>query len=216
MMMTKAIHLPDNNGTRTRLLNRLGMFQEQPHMMSRKRSLSFSYSSSSDNHEEPSVLGGGALRFRVKLKEDDHSDVDSNHSGTEADASSTSSSPNSTNSNSTSTVQFHETVSVVEIPSRYQYSNRIKKFIWSNSYEISEMAERNTIEFESEGYDWRNVVMDDDMLIDSINGELIHPCHYWNNDDDDGFGDDEREGDSKSSSDLASWPSLLTRSNSFK
>lgn len=40
------------------------------------------------------------------------------------------------------------------------------------------MAERNMIEFEAEGLDWRNVVLDDDMYIDSINGQLIHPCHF--------------------------------------
>jgi hypothetical protein len=209
--MSKA-HFPDNS-TRTRLLNRLGMFQQQPHM-SRKRSLSSSSSSSSsDHHEERSVLGG-TLRFELKLKAD-YSDVDNDHSGTEAE--STSSSPNIiTNSNTTTTtttVQFNKTVSVVEIPSRYQYSNRIKKCIWSNSYEITEMAERNVIEFEAEGYDWRNVVMDDDMFIDSINGELIHPCHRCWNDD---FGDhDEKEGDSKASDLDAFWPSPLTRSDSF-
>mmetsp|Transcript_298 Transcript_298/g.828 ORF Transcript_298/g.828 Transcript_298/m.828 type:complete len:234 (-) Transcript_298:171-872(-) len=74
-------------------------------------------------------------------------------------------------------LRFHDTVSVVAIPSRNQYSDRIKQCIWSNKWELREMAQRNLVEFESEGYDWNNVVMEEDMYIDSKNGSLIHPCH---------------------------------------
>ena len=52
------------------------------------------------------------------------------------------------------------------------------------------MAERNMIEFEAEGFDWRNVVMDDDMYIDSINGQLVHPCHLADPDSEDGKDND--------------------------
>lgn len=74
-------------------------------------------------------------------------------------------------------LQFHETVQVIPIPSRYQYSDRIKQCIWSSRYELQEMAERNVQEFESEGYDWRNVILEDEMYMDRVNGNLIHPCH---------------------------------------
>jgi hypothetical protein len=88
----------------------------------------------SQNSSEKSSIG--ALTFHEKLKI-----------------------PNSTNvtTRRSCSVNFEGTVSVVEIPSRYQYSDRIKKHIWSNSIEISEMAHRNFIEFEAEGFDWRKV-----------------------------------------------------------
>jgi hypothetical protein len=34
------------------------------------------------------------------------------------------------------------------------------------------------MEFEYEDFDWRKAVMDDEMYIDSINGERVHPCHF--------------------------------------
>ena len=66
---------------------------------------------------------------------------------------------------------------MVPIPSHNQYSSRIKKHLWSNAMEIKEMAQRNYFEFQSEGFDWRNVVLDEEMYIDSMNGQLVHPCH---------------------------------------
>lgn len=90
-----------------------------------------------------------------------------------------------------SVVQFKEQAAVLSIPSRYQYSNRIKKCLWSSKQEIKEMVERNATEFSAEGWDWKNVVMERDMYIDSLTGNLIHPCHvqddhqYLFNDDND-------------------------------
>jgi hypothetical protein len=40
------------------------------------------------------------------------------------------------------------------------------------------MAHRNTIEFRAEGWEWRNVLLEDEMYVNVVNGELIHPCHY--------------------------------------
>ena len=73
---------------------------------------------------------------------------------------------------------FNETVRVVPIPLRTAYSHRVRNRIWSNSTEIQENAARNTIEFASEGWDWRAVLLDEAMHHCTTTGELIHPIHY--------------------------------------
>ncbi len=74
-------------------------------------------------------------------------------------------------------IMFQEDVEVMPIPTRYEYSDRIKSRIWSNRHELQENAERNAVEFASEGWNWRNVTEDDGMYICSQSGELVHPIH---------------------------------------
>jgi hypothetical protein len=74
-------------------------------------------------------------------------------------------------------IMFQEAVEVMPIPTRYEYSDRIKSRIWSNRHELQENAERNAVEFASEGWNWRNVTEDDGMYICSQSGELVHPIH---------------------------------------
>ena len=35
----------------------------------------------------------------------------------------------------------------------------------------------NILEYEYEGWDYHNVVLDEDMYVDTSTGALIHPCH---------------------------------------
>lgn len=76
----------------------------------------------------------------------------------------------------TTKIAFEDHVEVMPIPTRHEYSDRIKSRIWSNRYELQENAERNAVEFASEGWNWRNVTEDEGMYICSVSGELVHPA----------------------------------------
>lgn len=49
-------------------------------------------------------------------------------------------------------IVFEETVQVVPIPMRTEYSARVRSRMWSNAMELHENAIRNTVEFAHEGY----------------------------------------------------------------
>mmetsp|Transcript_20360 Transcript_20360/g.40662 ORF Transcript_20360/g.40662 Transcript_20360/m.40662 type:complete len:236 (-) Transcript_20360:171-878(-) len=76
-------------------------------------------------------------------------------------------------------VTFNENVSVHQIPLWTEYPADLRQRIWSDASEIYENAARNTVEFLAEGWNWRDVVDDEDMICVS-SGELIHPVHFEN------------------------------------
>jgi len=73
-------------------------------------------------------------------------------------------------------VRFDNNVLVVPIPSRHMYSNRIKNTLWRNGTELRKIADKNRHEFSTEGWDWNNVLEDEDMYVDIATGEKVHPC----------------------------------------
>ena len=73
-------------------------------------------------------------------------------------------------------ISFNNTVCVQAIPSRHEYSERVKSSYWSSAEELYWMSKRNVFEFRAEGWDWREVVEDDQFLF--FNGEKVHPSHF--------------------------------------
>lgn len=65
------------------------------------------------------------------------------------------------------------------IPMRSEYSNLDKERIWSSANDLYRNAVRNSIEFAAEGWNWRTVA-DDEQMIQSPSGERIHPIHLMN------------------------------------
>ena len=78
---------------------------------------------------------------------------------------------------STNSVRFHSKVLVMRIPSRQHYPEPIKRNLWCSLSEIARSAHRNTIEFSSEGWDWRSAVEEESMYIHPKTGQHIHPIH---------------------------------------
>lgn len=74
-------------------------------------------------------------------------------------------------------VGFQDTVTVVPIPMRNEYSDRIKVKIWGDKVQTIEALERNILEYASEDYNWRNVCLEEEMYTCATSQELIHPVH---------------------------------------
>ena len=74
-------------------------------------------------------------------------------------------------------VSFDATVSIKPIPTRNEYSDRIRPYLWSTPQELQQNAHRNIFEFASEHYDWQQAVEESDMYIHAETGERIHPIH---------------------------------------
>eukprot|EP00934_Nitzschia_sp_Nitz4_P001926 Nitzschia sp. Nitz4//scaffold35_size145790//12592//13121//NITZ4_003006-RA/size145790-augustus-gene-0.109-mRNA-1//1//CDS//3329549052//1926//frame0 len=77
------------------------------------------------------------------------------------------------------TLTFQETVQVVPIPMRTEYSIGERSSMWSSASELQANAARNEFEFAFEGWNWRNVLDDVNLFYTLGNSELIHPCHLY-------------------------------------
>ncbi|GAX21839.1 hypothetical protein FisN_30Hh039 [Fistulifera solaris] len=74
-------------------------------------------------------------------------------------------------------LQFNESVTVMAIPMRNEYSRQVRSKLWSNRLELQQNAARNVVEFAAEGWNWRTVVEDERMYVCAFSGQRIHPCH---------------------------------------
>jgi hypothetical protein len=75
------------------------------------------------------------------------------------------------------TIRFKETVDVVPIPTRLEYSLEMRNNVWSSTREIQENAARNTIEFAHDGWDWRKVADEELFQECRVSGTWVHPVH---------------------------------------
>lgn len=135
------------NAIRSRLLNKLGF---EPAIPQRRKNVSSSPISSL--HESNA--------FYVDLK-GDYGVADKNRLP---------------NRNAKRRIVFNPEVKVQPIPSHAEFSDRIRRVLWTGAVEMDENAARNCLEYTAEGWDWRNVLVDEDMIV--INGEKIHPVHF--------------------------------------
>jgi hypothetical protein len=77
-------------------------------------------------------------------------------------------------------VSFHESVNVHLIPNKDMYSRRIKDYIWTEFDEIATNAERNSVEFAAENWDWRQACEEENFFTCPESGQKIHPAHvHW-------------------------------------
>jgi hypothetical protein len=80
------------------------------------------------------------------------------------------------------TIQFNSVVQMKPIPSHLDYSDRVKKFLWSNRHEIHLNSQRNIREFAFEGWNVHYVLEEENMFYDQRKAEFVHPAHlggYW-------------------------------------
>lgn len=140
----------DGNKIRSRLLSRLGIVQQVP-----------------PEHKRIAPMRKVAP-FSEPLKFRHDEDVSVHGSPGEEGASAPSSRK--------SVVAFDNEVSVVPIPKHQEYSKRIRSRLWCDKRELSTMAARNFLEYQSEGWTPSQVIEDEGFIIMST-GEKIHPVH---------------------------------------
>ena len=73
-------------------------------------------------------------------------------------------------------VSFCSSVTVIPIPSHSDFSDRIKRSLWTSASELHEQVMRNCVEFAAEGWNWKLVVEESNMIWHG--GKQVHPCHF--------------------------------------
>jgi hypothetical protein len=163
---------PKDHYIRSRLLNKLGIYDAPPTSTSKAQPMSAA------QNRRVRILRGMGVGYQLTPTPPDGSAVRFPLEGvTSFQEPLKSDSPRSSEKTKKTRIMFQDEVDVMPIPTRYEYSDRIKSRIWSNRHELQENAERNALEFAAEGWDWRTVTEDEGMYIRSVSGELVHPIH---------------------------------------
>ena len=157
----------DSQEIRSRLLNRLGIYDapgSAPQPMTAAQ------------HRRVRILRGMGVGYTMFKSPPDGSATRSPLNGVRPSKEPLKPEMNTNVKQKETRIAFQDEVEVMHIPTRHEYSERIKSRIWSNRHELQENAERNAVEFASEGWNWRNVTEDEGMYICSASGELVHPA----------------------------------------
>lgn len=80
--------------------------------------------------------------------------------------------------NRTYTIQFDPSVIVISIPSHRDYTPQARAALHCTEIETLTSIECNTKEFTYEGWDWKCVIEEENMIFDSSSGKFIHPVYY--------------------------------------
>jgi hypothetical protein len=76
-----------------------------------------------------------------------------------------------------SQVQFHGSVSVLEIPHYRDYDKDSRQKMWGSARVLEQNAQRNLYEFQADGRDWRRCKEEEDMIL-TRKGHLVHPATW--------------------------------------
>jgi len=74
-------------------------------------------------------------------------------------------------------VQFQSHVSVIEIPSRFAYSEETASSLWNSRAMLRKMVAKNAIEYAYEKGDWRSAAEEDEFYQLDGSNKMIHPAH---------------------------------------
>ena len=74
-------------------------------------------------------------------------------------------------------VHFDSHVTVVPIPHRSDYSQRIRCYLWNAPEDMQRDVVRNTLEFTADGWDWQAAAEENEHYYSPLTREYIHPVH---------------------------------------
>ena len=75
-------------------------------------------------------------------------------------------------------VTFHNTVTLVLIPRRDEYSDRMRAYLWDSTEAVKSNIARNTLEFAADGNNVQYVLEEEQHIRSPETGEFIHPIHF--------------------------------------
>ena len=76
-------------------------------------------------------------------------------------------------------VSFDSVVRVQPVPHSDVLTAEQRHRMYSTSWEVRRNKIRNKKEYRYDGCDWRNVTEEQEMVVDMVTGELIHPAHEY-------------------------------------